>query len=167
LDIDTVDFAESTARGVIACDKLGYNCKGFGTIDELVRTEEGLITHTPRVKVTTIFIADSIITMIRVITTLGSFTSGLSFYVTDVWSNGSSGRVGFPYVHFSTTGSVVTSTRVRIIRRWFPVNNVGFTVNEFNIVGALGITVSSSVLSSGLVERIFRHSTISRHLYKV
>lgn len=40
-------------------------------------------------------------------------------------------------------------------------------IDELEIPRALGVTVSSSVLGTGLVGRVFRHATIGIHSHKV
>jgi hypothetical protein len=60
-------------------------------------------------------------------------------------------RIGFPDVHFTTAGTIVTCARVGVITRGFPVLTIGFSVDPLEVMGALGITVTCSVLSTSLV----------------
>jgi hypothetical protein len=93
--------------------------------------------------------------------------------------------IGFPDIHFGTARAVATNTSIGVIAGWGPsvniclkiisiltelyvyISRIYLSIDEFEISGALSITVSSSILGTSLVVGIFAHSTIFVHGHKV
>ena len=76
-------------------------------------------------------------------------------------------RVGFPDVELHAAGSVLSSSSIWVRRRSVPSLRVGLSINELNVSWALSITVSSSVVSTGVVSRVLAKSTVMWHLGEV
>lgn len=79
----------------------------------------------------------------------------------------SSVDIGLPDIEFGATGSVVACTRVFVLRAGLPVLTVCSPIDELHVMGALCITVPSTVFSSSLVIRMLTLTTISSHLNEV
>merc|ERR1712086_532514 len=54
---------------------------------------------------------------------------------------------------------------VRISSTWFPTFRIGLTIDELQVMGALGITVSSTIL--GTSTSIFGFTSICIHLHEI
>jgi len=59
--------------------------------------------------------------------------------------------VGLPDVHLVTAGASASSAGVIVVGGSGPALNVGFAVDELDVLGALSVAVSSTVLGTGLV----------------
>jgi len=73
--------------------------------------------------------------------------------------------VGFPDVHLVTAGTEVALAGVGAVAVRNPAHNVGLSIDELEIVGALGIAVASAVLRASRVGA--RSSSIGGHLREV
>jgi len=166
LDVQADNVDERAIGGIVGGIPLSNDSEGFGGINSKATAEEILNTHAIGVEVTSIFVAHTAIS-VRSITACGTITTGLTYDSAYVRSVGRSHGVRFPHVHFVATRSIFSSSSVGISGVGLPIENIGLSVNELDIVGALGIAVSSTVGSSGLVSRILGHTTISVHLYEV
>lgn len=58
----------------------------------------------------------------------------------------------------------MTSTAVDVVLRLGPVENVGLSVDELDVVRALRVAVTSAVLGAGLVVLILGQATVGVHL---
>lgn len=81
-------------------------------------------------------------------------------------SVGSSNGVSLPNVHLWATSTGLTLTSVGVVGGGVPSDNVGLAVDEFDVVGALRITVTSSVLGTSLVVTLV-HTAIGSHFDEV
>jgi len=83
-----------------------------------------------------------------VVETTGHWITALLLSLDCAWmsSEGRSNLVSLPDVHFSAAASIFTRSRL-----WVPSFDIGFTIDELDVVGALSITVSSSKLSAGII----------------
>jgi hypothetical protein len=77
-------------------------------------------------------------------------------------SEGRGDSVSFPDVHLGTAGSILAHGG-----RGVPIENVSFSIDEFNIMRALSITVASSEFSTSLVARESRFTSVFIHLDEV
>ena len=59
--------------------------------------------------------------------------------------------VGLPDIHLVTAGAGATSASVSVVGGSAPALNVGLAVDELDVLGALSVTVSSTVLGTCLV----------------
>lgn len=82
-------------------------------------------------------------------------------------SEGSGHLVRLPDVHLVTASSVLALSGVGVSGGRVPAEQVGLAVDELNVPGALSVTVTSSVLRTGLVIGEPRHTTILVHLDEV
>jgi hypothetical protein len=62
LDIESADFNKVTTAGSGIGNKLCYNCEGFGSVDRFTRAVESSVTKTISVEVTSIVIANTVVT---------------------------------------------------------------------------------------------------------
>jgi hypothetical protein len=74
--------------------------------------------------------------------------------------------VGLPDIHLRAARADLARSRVRVSVRWVPALNIGLAVDELDIVGALGIAVTSSVLGTSLVVAL-SDTTVGSHLDEV
>lgn len=68
-----------------------------------------------------------------------------------------------PDIHLRAAGTVVTNTSVSIVGGGGPALNVGDTVDELEITGALSVAVTGAVLGTSLVVGVLGLSTIKIH----
>jgi len=79
---------------------------------------------------------------------------------------GSGDGVGFPNVHFRAARPDFAGPGVGVRGRRVPAADIGFAVNELDVVGTLGVAVSSPVFGAGLIVA-FAEPTVRGHFYKV
>lgn len=189
LHVDALDLAEGAGVGAVAGDELSNNGHlGLG-VDGLARAEEGLVTHTEGVEVTSIGIAGSCVASGGVSSaTLVALAHGLFGALARVRSVGSGNAVGFPDIHLRAARSVAANTSVLVALGRHPVVHVGLyhalailltsfsnltgitthlAVDELQITRALRVTVTSSVLGTCLVAIVLSQATIGIHGDKV
>lgn len=97
----------------------------------------------------------------------GSSAHGLLVNCAGMRGVSSSDAVSLPDIHLGTTCAHGSGSCIGVVGGWSPSGRVGNTVDELEISGTLGITVSSSVFGASLVGRESGHTTVSVHLYKV
>jgi hypothetical protein len=145
---------------------LSNNGEWLGGINSLSWTIEIFNTSSEWVKIATIFIAYTLVSLVSLSTfsTLASLSSGHGTWMSSISFRD---RVGLPDIHFSAAGSILSSSSIWVSRGWLPSSRVSFSINEFNVLWALSITVSSSELCTGFVTFIFTHTSIFLHFDKV
>ena len=74
-------------------------------------------------------------------------------------------HVGFPDVHFVATRSVLADAGGA--GRRVPVQQIGFAVDELDVVRALGITIACTILGASFVARKLTHTAVRVHLHEV
>lgn len=84
-----------------------------------------------------------------------------------MWGVGVGDGVGLPDIHLWAASTVLSGTSVLVLSRWGPSDNVSLTVDELDIVWALSIAVTGTVLSTSLVTRVAGLSSIGVHLREV
>jgi hypothetical protein len=123
LDVEATDFGEGARSGVVVGDELGDDGEFGGSVDRLASAVEGSVTHTEGVEVTTIGIANTIVTGGD-----GAVFAGAASLAGDgagVRGVGGGHGVGLPDIHLIAAGTEVTSTGVGVVGRWFPALRVG------------------------------------------
>lgn len=168
LHIEALDLGQSTRGGTVVGDELSHHGEGRASVNGQARTVEGFITHTVRVKITSIGIASTAIAISAIGSTAGiSIAHGLRRSVAGVRSDGIGDRVSLPDVHLRAARAVVANAGVNIVGGWGPAFDVALTVDELEITRALAVTVTSSILGTGLVGGVLGHATIGIHVHKV
>jgi len=168
LNPDTANFRERAIVRTVCGNPLGDNSDRFSSIKSVLAgiSEESVISHSEGVEVASIFVTDSTIA-VATVTTFSTFATVLSVNGAYVRSVGSRDRVGFPNVHFITASTIVSDSRVWIVGAWFPLLAVGLSVDPFEIVRALRVTVTSTIFSTSLVGWVFAQASILLHFYEV
>jgi len=117
------------------------------------------------VEITAILVAQ---TAVAVVTVTTGFASALleTRTLARMGSVGSGNGVGLPDIHLWAAGTDLTRSGVGVVRGGVPSLDVGLAVDELDVVGALRIAVTGSVLGTGLVVALV-HATISGHLDEV
>lgn len=187
LDVEALDLGQGAGGGAIVGDELGHDGEGFGGIDGQARAVEGVVAHAVRVEVTAALVTVAIAAGVT-ITARGSVgAAGLAVDCARVRSHGGSNRVGLPNddmlavnkvvvlvynglgyapdVHLGAARSVSTSSSVGAGS--VPALNIGLAIDELDVVGALRVTVTSTVLGTSLVVGELGHATIGIHLTEV
>merc|ERR1719391_454637 len=170
LDKNPLNLNKFSVVSSISSNKLCDNCHGLGSINLKTRSFsiKSLVSQSPGVQVTAIFITHSVISVSRIIvSTVNPLTWLMSNCIAGVGSVGGCLAVGLPYVHFITARSNFSLSRINIIVARYPSLNINNTTNELQIMRALCITVASAIGSSRLVSFIFTHTTILFHFNKV
>merc|ERR1712168_548201 len=170
LDKNPLNLNKFSVVSSISCNKLCENCHWLGSINLKTRSFsiKSLVSQSPWVQVTAIFITHSIISVSRIIvSTVNAFTWLMANCIAGVRSVGGCLAVGLPYVHFITARSNFALSGIDIIVARYPSLNINNTTNELQIMRTLGITIPSTVRSSRLVSFIFTHTTIFFHFNEV
>lgn len=159
-------FNQISSISAVGRDELGNHRHGLGGIKHHTRSIERLISHAERIEIATVLIAYSAVPVIS-ITAISTVAPSLTSYVAWVGSVSVRNGVGFPDIKFRATGSVQTSTGVGVVGGRGPVYDVGLSVDELDVMWALSIAIPSSILSSCMICRKLRKSTVSLHFHKV
>jgi len=166
LNEDSSDFTKVSGIGTVSSDELGNNLKWLGGINSLAWTIEVFDTSSVWVKIATIFIADTFVS-VGTLTAFKSFAGELSINSTRMSSESFSHVVGLPDIHLGAARSVLSSSGIWVGLGWVPANGVSLSIDEFNILWALGITISSSVSGTGVIVSVFIFTSIFLHLDEV
>ena len=157
LDVLSADLFHSAVVSAVLSDELSDNSDWLGGVDLVLRARsvEVGVAVSELSEVTAIFIAGTVLA-ISTVTALQALASGGLSDGARVSSVGLRLLVGLPDVHLHAARSVLAGGG-----RGVPALNVGLTSDELDVVGALSVTVTSTVLGSGLVARVLGHATIS------
>ena len=169
LDIFSSNLNDFSAICSVVGEELSNNLEFLGGVNlELAAWSiESAFSMSEGGEIATIFVADARVSLILgVITAVGSFAS-LSIGSARMSSESLRDAVSFPDVELHAAGSVFTASCVGVRWAWVPPFGVSFTIDEFNVVWALGITISNTVVSTGLVIWICSFSTIGWHLSEI
>merc|ERR1719336_733110 len=128
------------------------------------RSIELVISQPPRVEITSILVANSVVSLVPK-STRGSLASLRAIGVTRMRSVSSGHAVRLPDVKFHATGSIMTSSGV--LRAPSPVHAVGLAVDELEISRTLSIAVTSAERGSRLVCWELSLATVLVHLNEV
>jgi hypothetical protein len=118
------------------------------------------------VVITAVLVASSGVAVVAV--TARDFISALNKTraLAGMRSVSSGDRVGLPDVHLGAASTNLAGSSVRVGIRGVPALNIGLSVDELNVVGALSIAVSSTELGTGLVVAL-AHAAVREHLHEV
>jgi len=159
LHIKAANLDQVTIISTISGQKLRHLCHRPACVHCKSRSPaiKQLVPHPERIDVTTIFITHAVVTFTLVIvTTLGAFTSqlaGLSIHRAWMRSIRCCHAVSFPNVHLSTASAKMADPHVVrfVFGIRFPIDDVGFTVNKFDVVRTLCIAIPSAIFGASLV----------------
>lgn len=162
LDVVTSHLDEVTVVGTIGRDVLGNDSDLGVGVDGLSWTVEVLLTLSEGVEVTAVLVANTVVSE-GAVTALGwvvadNETGGLA----SVGGESVGDAVGLPDIVLRAAGTHLTESGVGVGGGWVPSNNVTLSANPLQVVWALSVTVSSSVLDTGSVGRA--GVTVQRHL---
>lgn len=124
LDVDSADLRESPSGGVVIGDELGDDSKDRRGVDGLAGAEEGLVTETVGVEVTSVLVTETIEALVSS-SAIGAGASSLTGGGTWVRCECAGDGVGFPNVHLIAARSVGSGTGVGVGGGWGPVADVG------------------------------------------
>lgn len=120
----------------------------------------------PYVEITTILVTVAAVAAVTITARGGAVAGVKTLLLARMGGVGGGDGVGLPDVHLGAAGTELTGSSVRVSIRWVPALNVGNTVDVLDVVGALSIAVTGSVLGTGLVVAL-AHTTVSGHLDEV
>lgn len=184
------DLNKIAVRGTVLGDELRDDGELGVGVDRLALAVERGVAHAVAVIITTVLVADTVVA-VGVVSALGTGAAGLASGSARMRGVGGGHVVRFPDVHLVAAGSVTTASGIDVGGGRLPVEHVGLrnvsilisdmheetrweierdtnlAVNELHVMGALSITISSSVLGSSLVCRVLGHTTISVHSCEV
>lgn len=161
LHVEALDFREGGARA----DELSDDSHLLLGVELHAGAVEVLDAHAVAVEVAAVLVADAAIAVVTV-TAVGASAGYETSALARVGSVGSGDGVGLPDVHLSAAGTELAGSTVRVGVRWVPALDVGGAVDPLDVVGALGVAVSSSVLCTSLVVAL-ADATISSHFDEV
>jgi hypothetical protein len=156
LHVETANLRELAFVGAIGGQKLchyshrlcGINC------ETRALTIECFVAHPEGVNVASVLVTHALVALTLVIVAaLDAFAPQLATHSARVRSVRCSHAVGLPNIHLCATRSVLPSTHVVVfvIRIRIPINDVGLTVDELDIVRALRIAITGAVVGTGLI----------------
>ena len=161
LNIKSFNALKFSSISVINSDELSNNFKWFCGIDLEIWSWsiEVLISISERIQITTIFIANSILSMwsISAFLTLASMITWNCAWMSCI---SISPLISFPYIKFSTASSIFSL----II---FPILGVCLSPNKLHVMRTLSITITSSIFGPCLISWPFWRTSIRFHLNKV
>ena len=149
-------------------EELSDNSEWLLSVDSEIASwsVESLVSVSEGGKITSVLIADSLESIaLVVITAILSFASCELFNGARMGSECLRDAVSLPDVELHAARSVFASSGVRVRFAWIPSFFVSFSIDEFDVMRALSITVSNTVLSSSLV--VSSASSILWHLREV
>lgn len=162
LDVETLDLGEAGT----GADELSDDGHLLGGVEGHAWAVEVTDAHAVAVEVAAVLVANSAVAVVAVTAAdvVGALleTSALA----GVGSVGSGDGVGLPDVHLGAAGTHLALAGVGVVVGRVPALDVGYTVDELDVVGALGVAVSSSVLGTSLVVALV-DTTVGSHLNKV
>lgn len=161
LDVEALDVGE---RGAGA-DELGDNGHLLVGVKSGAWAVEVTDTHAVAVEITAVLVADTAIA-VGAITAGGALALLETSRLAGMGSVSGGDGVGLPDVHLGAASTDLTSSSVGVVGRGVPSDDVGSAVDELDVVGALGVAVTSSVLSTGLVVSLVE-ATVGSHLNEV
>lgn len=161
MDVEALDVGERAA----GADEL----RDYGHFLVCVERHAGAVevadAHAVAVEVAAVLVADAAVAVVAV--TTGGARAFLETGATaGVRGVGCGNGICFPDVHFWAAGADFTLAGVGIVGRGVPAFDIGFTIDELNVVWALGVTVSSSIFGAGFVVALVQ-AAISGHFDKV
>lgn len=168
LHVEALDLLEGAAGGAVVGDELGDDGKLALGVDGHARAVEGLVALAEGVEITSVGVAGAAVAVGAVGATAGiTGAHHLAGRVARMGGEGRGDAVGLPDIHLRAAGPVVAGTRIGIVGGGLPPFNVGLTVDELEVARALRVTVSSTVLGTGLVGWVLGHATVGVHGDKV
>jgi len=169
LNKDSLDFDEFTGGGLIISMELGHNSEWSSGINLEGRswTEEVGNTSSEWVKIATILITDTSNISVSVTTFIFVVTFVKAIVHARMCSESTRDGIGFPNIHLSATSTPLTFTGVWIRWGWVPSIDVTLSINELDILWALSITISGTILSTSFVLWISRFTSILFHFDEV
>ena len=162
LDVETLDLGEAGA----GADELSDNSHLLGGVEGHAWAVEVTDAHAVAVEVAAVLVANSAVAVVAV--TAAYFVLALleTSALAGMRSVGSGDGVGLPDVHLGAAGTQLALAGVGVVVGRVPALDVGHTVDELDVVGALGVAVTSSVLGTSLVVALV-DTTVGSHLNKV
>ena len=183
LYVEALDLGEGTGVGAVAGDELERISHqisreekletylsdngelGLG-VDGLAGAVEAGVAHAVGVEVASVLVAHARVS-IAARAALGASAHSLAVDGARVRCVGVRDGVGLPDVHLRAAGAHCSGTRIRVAGRRIPSHNVSQSIDELQVLRALSIAVSSSVLGTGLVGGVLGETTILVHLGEV
>lgn len=196
LDVEALDLGQGAGGGAVVGDELGDDGEGLGGVEGQAGAVKGLVAHAVRVEVAAALVAVALAAGVAVTAGGGVGAAGLAVGGARVGGQGGGDGVGLPGgtgqpclikgdvwdwrerakererergslpdVHLGAARSISTSSSVGASS--VPALNIGLAVDELDVVRALRVTVSGSVLGTSLVGGELGHATIGVHLTEV
>jgi len=121
LNENSSDFFQVSSVGTIGSNELSNNLDWLGSINSFSWTIEIVVTGSIWVEITSIFIADTLVSFIS-LTALKSLTFLWSSHGTWMSSESLRDRVGLPDIHLSAASSEFSGTGIWVSWGWRPSN---------------------------------------------
>jgi len=159
LHIKATNLDQVTIISTVASQKLCHLRHWFRRVHCKSRSLaiKRLVPHPERINVTTIFVTHALVALTFVsVSTLDAFTSQLAWLsIHRAWMRGicCCHAVSFPNVHLGTASAIFAEPHVVrfVFGISFPIDGVGFTVNEFDVVRTLCVAIPSAIFGASLV----------------
>ena len=170
LNVKTADFHQISVILPVVGDKLGNDGDRFGTVNgkRIVRTPEVLVSQPVRGEICSVLIANAVITVARVVVAARDriLAPLLTRSGARMRREGLGVHVGLPDIELHAAGAVFAFAGIGVVAGRLPVFAVGLSVDELDVVRALGVAVAGSVFRSGVVSGV-AHSAVFVHLDEV
>jgi len=167
LSVELLYLNKLAMVAAIICDELCGDLDWLCAVDLEIRTWAEEIVHAQPVSlhVTAILVAHTLEAVIAIVAAICTLTSRLSIHRARMHGVGRRHLVCLPDIDLGAASAVLASACVWISVAWLPSFHVRFAVDEFQVMWALGITVSQAHLSTCIA--IFAFAAISIHLHKI
>jgi len=168
LDVKSSDLDEVSLGGLVRSMELSDDGEWLGGVDLELSSwaEEVLDADSVGVEITTIWVTDAAVSVGGTALFVG-FTSVVTFSGTWMSGVGGGDLVGFPDVHLTAAGTPFTGSAIWVGWVRDPVEDIGLSVDELDILWALSITISSTVGGTSLVSWVLGSPTIGLHFDEI
>lgn len=164
MDVDADDFLQIAVSFAVVGVELGDDGEGFAGVDGVGGhvSEEVVGAEAVRVQVAAVFVANARVPSVLTIAALGASAEvrATGVDLARVSSVSLSLRVGLPNVKFE-------AARAHFPVTVFPSFDICISVDKFDVMRALRVAVTRPSRRTGLVCRVFGHSSVSVHFYKI
>lgn len=166
LKVEAVDLLKVTSIRAVDGLELGDEGERLRGIDGLAGSVEFLVAHAEAIEITAVLVAHSGVAVVAV-AAVHTVASDLAGPLADMRGVRRGVKVGLPDVHLGAAATVLAAAGVGVVVGAVPALDVGLSVDELDVEGALAVAVAGAVLGAGSVRLELGQATILVHLREV
>ena len=166
LNVEAVDLLKVASIRAVDGLELGDDGERLRGIDGLAGSIELLVAHAEAIEITAVLVAHAGVAVVAV-AAVHTLASGLAGPLANMRGVRRGVEVGLPDVHLGAAATVLAAAGVGVVVGTVPTLNVGLSVDELDVDGALAVTVTGAVLGACSVRLELGQATILVHLREV